>query len=132
MGDPVPPPEPPPPPRFHRGPLVLAVLITTIGVGWLLTAKGFGPGINWVWTLALGVVGVITFVLSGGVDKFSVVVGPFFLFASVMSVLRQTGRLDTDTEVPLAVILIGLLLLLANMPFVRRPAWYVPLPDERR
>lgn len=125
MGDPV------PPPRIHRGPLVLAVLIITLGVGWLLTAKGFGPGINWVWTLALAVVGIITFVLSGGVDKFSVVVGPFFLVASLLSILRQTGRLDTETEIPLTVILIGLLLLLANMPFVKRPNWYVPLPDER-
>ena len=33
-----------PRPKLPRGPIALAVLIITVGVGWLLTAQGFGQG----------------------------------------------------------------------------------------
>jgi len=67
-----------------RGPLVLSILIITVGIGWLLTAQGYGQGINWVWTLGLGVAGIMAFVISGGIDKISIIVGPFFLTGSVL------------------------------------------------
>jgi hypothetical protein len=70
---------------------------------------------------------VLTFVVSG-VDKVSVVVGPFFLLASVLSVLRQTGSLRLDVEVPVLVIGIGVLMLVAQVPAVPTPGWFVPLP----
>jgi hypothetical protein len=114
--------------KTSKGPLILSILIITIGVGWLLTAQGFGPGVNWVWTLGLGVVGILTFILSGGVDKVSVVVGPFFLAGSVLSILRQTGNLGADLEVPILVILVGVLLLSAQLSAVPSPRWLVPLP----
>jgi hypothetical protein len=109
--------------------LVIPILIIIVGVGWLLTARGFGPGINWVWTLGLGAIGILTFLLSG-FDKVSVVVGPFFLLASLLSALRQTGGLDLDIEVPLLVITIGVLLLLAQLPAIPKPGWFVPTPTE--
>lgn len=31
-----------------KGPILLAVLIITVGVGWLLTVQGIGPGIKWI------------------------------------------------------------------------------------
>jgi hypothetical protein len=102
--------------------LVIPILIIVVGVGWLLTAQGFGAGINWVWTLGLGVIGILAFVLSG-IDKFSVVVGPFFLLASLLSVLRQTGQLSLETEVPVLVIGVGTLLLVAQLPAVPKPGW---------
>jgi hypothetical protein len=111
-----------------RASLVIPILIIAVGTGWLLTAQGFAPGVNWVWILGLGVVGILTFVLSKGFDKVSVVLGPFFLLASLLSVLRQTGQLSVDTEVPLLVISIGLLLLVAHSPGIPKPRWYVPLP----
>jgi hypothetical protein len=110
-----------------RAHLVIPILIIVVGVGWLLTARGFGPGINWVWTLALGVIGILTLVLSG-IDKVSVVVGPFFLLASLLSVLRQTGNLSLDLEVPVLFISIGVLLLLAQLPAIPKPGWFVPMP----
>ncbi|MGQ0637165.1 MAG: hypothetical protein ACT4QC_21360 [Planctomycetaceae bacterium] len=113
-----------------KGPLILSILIITVGVGWLLTAKGVGPGINWVWTLGLGGIGIVVFVVSGGVDKASVVLGPFFLIASFFSLLRQTGRMVLETEVPSLVITIGVLLLLAQAPFVPPPRWLVPLREN--
>jgi hypothetical protein len=111
-----------------RAPLIIPILIIVVGVGWLLTAQGFGPGINWVWTLGLGVIGILTFVISKGFDKVSVVIGPFFLLASLLSVLRQTGQLSLDMEVPLLIISIGVLLLLAQLPAIPKPGWFVALP----
>ena len=119
-------------PKQAKGPLVLAILIITVGVGWLLTAQGIGPGIDWVWTLGLGVVGFLTFVLSGGVDKVSVVLGPFFIVASFLSILRQRGQLRVDTEIPILVILVGVLMLLARMPAVRTPRWAIVPDDDGR
>jgi len=116
----------PAPKQPYNRPLVLSILIITVGVGWLLTAKGYGPGINWIWTLGLGVAGVLTFVVSGGVDKLSVVVGPCFLVGSVLSILRQTGNLDADIEIPIFVILIGVLIMIAQMSNIPLPRWYEP------
>ncbi len=115
-----------------RAPLVIPILIIVVGVGWLLTAQGFGPGINWIWTLGLGVIGILTFVISKGFDKASVVIGPFFLLASLLSVLRQTGQLSLDIEVPVLVISIGVLLLIAQLPAIPKPGWFVapPAPGE--
>jgi hypothetical protein len=110
-----------------RGPLVLAILIMTVGVGWLLTAWGYAPGINWIWTLGLGVIGVLTFILSGGIDKLSVVIGPFFLVGGVLSVMRQTGQLSIDIELPILVILIGVLIFIAQLRIIPLPEWFGPL-----
>jgi hypothetical protein len=109
----------------RMAPVVIPILIIVVGLGWLLTAQGFDPGINWVWTLGLGVIGVLTFVVSG-FDKFSVVLGSFFLLASLLSVLRQTGSLSLGIEVPILVISIGGLLLVAQLPAIPKPAWFVP------
>jgi hypothetical protein len=116
--------------KHSQGPAVLAVLIVTVGVGWLLTALKVGPGIDWVWTLGLGVVGIMTFVLSGGLDKMSVVVGPFFLVGSVLSILRQAGYLKADVEVPVLVILVGVLLFVAQLRFIPVPKWLANPPSE--
>jgi hypothetical protein len=115
-------------PSNSRAPLVIPILIIAIGVGWLLTAQGFAPGVNWIWTLGLGVVGILVFVVSSGVDKVSVVIGPFFLLASLLSVLRQTGQMSMDIEIPILVISIGVLLLVARFPVIPKPAWLVELP----
>lgn len=114
-----------------RGPLVFAVLLITLGLGWLLTALSVGPGIDWVWTLGLGVLGVMAFVLSGGVDKVSVILGPFLLLCSVLSILRQTGKLSVDVEVPLLVMLSGVLLLLAQLRVVPPPRWMKPVGGKQ-
>ena len=111
-----------------KGRIALAMLIITLGIGWLLTTQGVGPGINWVWTLGLGIVGVMVFVVSGGVDKLSIVIGPFFLIASILSILRQTSRIQLDVEMPVLVIAVGALLLLAQWPGIVAPRWRVPLP----
>jgi hypothetical protein len=113
-----------------RARLIIPILIVVVGVGWLLTALGVGPGINWIWTLGLGFIGIMIFVVAKGVDKVSIVLGMFFLLANLFSLLRQIGQLALDIEVPLLVISIGALLLIAQLPFIPRPRWYESVPLE--
>ena len=114
-------------PKSSKGPFVLALLIITVGVGWLLTALAVAPGINWVLTLSLGMIGVLAFVTSGGIDKVSVIVGPFFLIGSALSLLRQAKFLSLDVEIPIYVIVIGVLMLVAQLKAIPLPSWYIPL-----
>jgi hypothetical protein len=102
--------------------LAIPVLLIAVGVGWLLSTMGFASEINWVWSLALAAVGVLTFVLYG-LDKVTIVVGAIFVIMSAMSVLRQTGRLSLDVEVPLLVIALGVLMLVARHPRIPTPRW---------
>src|SRR4051794_41642376 len=85
---------------------VVPILLITLGVGWLLTTIGVVPQVDWVWTLGVGLIGILSFVL-GGFDKVTFVVGSFFLLASFLSILRQTGRLGVDIEIPVLVIVAG-------------------------
>ncbi len=102
--------------------LVPPILLITVGAGWLLSTLGIAPEIDWIWILTLAVAGVLTFAV-GGFDKVTVVVGPFFIVASCLSVLRQTDRLQLNVEVPIIVIVAGLLLLMARSPVVPIPSW---------
>jgi hypothetical protein len=104
--------------------LILPLLLITVGSGWLLSVLEVAPGIDWIWTLGLAVVGFLTFAV-GGFDKLTIVVGPYFILASCLSILRQTNRLELDIEVPILVIAAGVLLLIARLPRVPVPAWIV-------
>jgi hypothetical protein len=95
----------------------------TVGAGWLMTVQNVVPGVDWVWTLCLFAVGLLAFVVSKGIDKFSVVAGPFLILASVLSTLRQTGRVSLDTEVPILVIASGALLLISS--WTKTPNWVI-------
>ena len=112
-----------------RGSIVVPILIITFGVGALLSAAGVAPGVDWIWTLGLAVAGILSLV--GGIDKVTVVVGPFLLIASLLSVLRQTGRLSIAIEVPMLVIVFGVLMLVARVAPIPTPAWLRDdVPDE--
>ena len=63
----------------RRAPLAIPILIIVVGIGWLLTVHALGPGINWIWTLSLACIGILTFVF-GGFNKVSLVIGPFFFW----------------------------------------------------
>jgi hypothetical protein len=109
--------------RQHKGLMLLSIFIITIGIGDLLTTLDIIPGVDWVWTLALAIVGILVIVLSGGLDKVSVVIGPFLLITSGLSILRQTGHLDPKIEASLIVILIGVLLLVSQLSNIPPPRW---------
>ena len=107
--------------------LVLPILLIAVGVGWLLTTLGIAPGIDWIWTLGLAVVGFLAFAV-GGFDKVTFVTGTFFIVASCLALLRQTDRLRPDIEVPILVILAGVLLLVARHPSIPVPKWLLEPP----
>src|SRR3990172_7098842 len=104
--------------------LIVPVLLITFGVGWLLTTLGVVPQIDWVWTLGIAIVGMLAFAL-GGIDKVTVVVGPFFLLAAFLSILRQTDKLRIDMEVPILIIAAGILLLVARLSSIPAPTWLI-------
>jgi len=96
-----------------------------VGIGWLLsTLNIFPPEINWIWTAGLAAAGIMPFAISG-VDKVNVVVGPWFLSASILSVLRQSEKLAFDIEVPILVIVGGLLMIVARSSAFPSPKWII-------
>ena len=106
---------------MDRKTLIAPILLIGVGVGWLLTSMNIVPGMNWVWTLGLAVAGIVA--LLTGFDKVTFVTGFFFIFASILSYLRQTERIVVDHEMPILVILAGVLLLAARHPGIQIPSW---------
>jgi hypothetical protein len=94
----------------------------SVGGGWLLSSLGFVPAVDWAWSVGLAVVGVLAVALFG-FDKVSLVVGGFFVLASVLSVLRQVAAISIDIEVPILVLASGALVLLARSKWVPAPRW---------
>ena len=115
-----------PPQAGAKGRIALSLLIIAVGIGWLLTAQGVAGNVNWVWTLSLAVLGAAVFLLSGGVDKVSMLLGPFFLIASIISVLRQTQQISMNVEMPILIIVVGALLLIVQAPIIPAPRWLAP------
>ncbi len=105
------------------------ILIIALGIGWLLTTRNIVPGVNWIWTIGLGVTGVL--VVTRGLDKVTVVFGPFLMAATFFSIMRQTGRMSVDTEVPSLVILFGTLMLVAEILPVPIPKWITEPPESK-
>lgn len=94
--------------------LVASILVIAIGIGWLLNTLDILPTIDWLWTIAIAIIGTLSIVF-GGVNKLSMVVGPFLIFASVCSILRQTKILPLDVEIPLLILVLGCLLFVARI-----------------
>lgn len=105
-----------------RSSLILGVLLVAVGGGWLMSSLGFIPSVDWAWSLGLAVIGVLAIVLSG-FDKVSFVIAGFFGLASVLSVLRQTGGLRLEVEVPVLVLAAGVLLIAARSGAIPLPRW---------
>ncbi|HEX4073486.1 MAG TPA: hypothetical protein VHX68_20055 [Planctomycetaceae bacterium] len=103
------------------------LLITTIGTGWLLTVHHVLPGVEWAWVLLLAMLGALVLFLS--VDKVSIVVGPSLMIGSGLSILRQTGWISVDTEIPLLTIVVGSLWTAAHLLPLAAPSWI--LADAR-
>lgn len=104
--------------------LVVAILTIVVGVAWLLNVLKTVPGVDWVWTLGLAAVGVLTLAVSG-LNKLSIVAGPFLVLVSVCSLLRGTHRLSVDREIPILVIALGTLILVSQLS-------RLPLPEVFR
>jgi hypothetical protein len=106
---------------------VVPILVIILGVTWLLNVLNIIPGVDWIWTIGLAAVGILTLAV-GGINKLTVVIGPFFMVASVCSILRQTGRLQIDREIPILTIVLGCLLLLVQ--FINLPLPEILKPEQ--
>lgn len=104
--------------------IAFPILIIAIGIGWLLTTHNLLPGVDWIWILSLGVLGGSTLAV-WGIDKVAIVVGPFLIVCTFLSLLGQTGRMSVDTEVPLLVTLAGVLMLVSRCLPVPVPKWMI-------
>ena|SRR5213593_2818545 len=106
--------------KESRKGVVISLVIIALGSSWLLNPLEVIPGVDWVWTVGLGISGLLVMTL-GGLNKLTFVMGSFLIVSSVLSVLRQTGRLRVDLEMPILFILVGFVLLLANLFRLRTP-----------
>lgn len=109
--------------------LIVPVSLITVGSGWLLSTLGIVPELDWVWVIGLAAIGLLTFAI-GQFNKLTVVIGPTFLLASCLSVLRQTGRLTFDVEVPVLVIAVGVLMMVARLAAIPNPEWMIQRPPQ--
>lgn len=89
-------------------------LIVAVGLGWLMNSLEIIPGVDWAWSLGLGGTGLL-WLVCGGINKGTVVIGPFLMITSVLSIARQAGHLRFEVEVPLLIVTLGALLLLARL-----------------
>lgn len=99
-----------------------AVAIMAVGIAWLLNNVGILPAVEWIWTLGLAVTGIMILAIVG-LDKATAVIGPFLIIGSFFSILRQTGKLSINYEIPILVIILGLLLLIAVLSPLKNPVW---------
>lgn len=88
---------------------IIPGLIAGFGIIWMLDTLGIVPPLNVVWTLGLLAVGIGVFAGSG-FHKESFPWGSFFIVCAVCSILRQMEMLPLRVELPLLVILLGILL----------------------
>ena len=84
---------------------------------------------NWIWTLGLGLAGLMILGM-GGLNKLTIVTGPFLIIASVFSILRQTGRMSIDREVPILVIVFGVLMLISQLMPLPPAGWSQARPRK--
>ncbi len=104
--------------------VALPLFLIGIGVGWLLTSLEVIPEVNWLWPGMLAACGALVLIM-GGLDKFTIVFGPLLLLASVFSVLRQTDRIALNVEMPALMIVLGVLVLIAQLSPLPAPKWLV-------
>lgn len=107
--------------------LIAPVLTVVLGVTWYLNVLQIMPAIDWVWTVGLAAVGILTLAV-GGLSRLTIVTGPFLVVASICSLLRQTNRLAMEREIPILVIVLGVLMIISQLSGLQSPI--KPGPDD--
>lgn len=105
-----------------RKAFIMPLLVTSFGIAWLLKQSEIAPTVDWIWAIFLAVVGILI-PLVVGLDKVTVVVGPGFLVACCLTLLRQSETLKPDLEVPILVIAVGGLMIIALLPTIPKAKW---------
>ena len=92
--------------------IILGVIVIALGTAWLLNSLDVIPGVDWIWAGGLGVAGILV-LIARGINKFTFVIGSFLVISSFCSILRQTGKLRPNIEMPVLFIIFGGLILLS-------------------
>lgn len=89
--------------------LIAPLILIAVGIGWLLHSQDVIPGVNWIWVLLLGTVG-LSILLVGQKSRTSLIAGPFLMCWAGLTFARQTEVLPASIEGPALVIVFGVLL----------------------
>ena len=106
--------------HLERMKFAAPVIVVVLGVSWLLDTWNVAANVNWVPTVGLATAGACVLVV-GGIDKLTVVVGPFLIAVSVCRSLSRIGSLAERVEMPVYVIILGCLLLLVQVAKIPTP-----------
>lgn len=107
--------------------MLISLLTIGLGAAWLLNLFPAVPNANWIWTMGLGLAGLLILAVCG-FNKVTIVTGPFLIIAAIMSILRLTGRIEMQQEMPGLMIALGVLMLMSPIAPVPLPGWmYVPM-----
>ena len=88
--------------------LVMPLVVVAVGTAWLLDTMGLLPSFSMVWIGAWIGAGIVL-IVTNGLTRTSVMWGPFLIAIGVCSYLRQREVISWEQEMPILVILLGLL-----------------------
>ena len=100
----------------------LPVTLIVVGIGWLLWEFRLFPDVDWIIGLGFIVAGIAVVAIDG-INKNSVVIGPFLIAVGLAWLAHDRFGTHWRYIIPLMLVLLGLLMLIARSPRVpeRRP-----------
>ncbi len=114
-----------------RPTLTVAVVLSVLSSGWLLSALGFLPATDRLAAMGIGLLGLGTLAF-GRVGRSTFVIGFFLLSAAVISLMRTTGLLPTETVLPALLTSLGVVLMASHAVPVSRVTTPVQRVEIRR
>lgn len=100
--------------RIDLAPVVIAVLLILFGAFWLFDALHWIRGVRWLWSIGLAACGLLIFG-AGGFNKKTWLIGGYMFILCLFSVIRLTGHISLEVEIPSLVISFGALLLVVTL-----------------
>ena len=97
---------------MKKAAIIVAVLIIVGGTALLLNNLRVLPEVDWMWTGWLSACGILMLTM-GGMNKVSIVLGPFLLAVAALGVLSRTERISRSVRIRSLGIFCGALLVLA-------------------
>jgi len=98
-------------------------LIVLIGLGWLLQQFDIISSFEFIWSVGLAAAGIYLIAVSG-FNRDTFLPSVFLLTWSLLSFLRAAGFLRLSVELPLLVIIFGILMAIRNagvIPEAKKP-----------
>lgn len=96
---------------------VFPVVLIVLGAAWLLNSLDMLPDVHWMWIIGLVGAGLGIFLVDG-ITKSSVVAGPLFILAGILSYCREYYGLGWRIIIPVMLIGAGVFMLIARSPAI--------------